>query len=106
MRGAAPRGQHGQVVDYVNREHRHRITTPSGVDQLGPIAIGVVNQLRHDVVVRDQVPARRHKERRPQLSFGTGASFGDFDLHDLIGITTEHVRSGGVPILRQRRCWA
>jgi hypothetical protein len=61
------------------------------IDELRPIAVGVVNELGDDVVVRNQMPGPGHEEARADRGLGSGAGLDDLDFDDAVSVAAEHL---------------
>ena len=84
----------GEVVDDVDAEDGDGAWRSEGIDELGAVAVGVVNELRDDVVVGDDVSGGGDEEARADGGFGGGAGLDDLDLDDAVGEATEDVGGG------------
>ncbi len=57
-----PAGQHRQVMDHVQRHDPCAPHRPGRIDQIGPVALRLADQLGDHVIVGDHVPLRPDEE--------------------------------------------
>src|SRR5687767_12000049 len=93
--------EHGEVVHDVHAQHADRVHTAGHVDQLSTVALRIVDELRNDVVVRDEMSAAGDEETGADRGFRGGAGLDDLDLDDAVGVTAKDDGRRDVSLLRE-----
>ena len=93
--------QHREIVHHIHAQHGHGLHRARHVDQLSPIAVGIVNELRDDVVVRDEMPAAGDEKPGADRGLGGGPGLDNLDLDDAVGVPAEDLGGGEASLLRE-----